>query len=145
MGPEDPYVRRSFTFNAYKDKREIRAKVVVVLRGTLSERNLDLIPQPSRAVKAGDVHEIILTEEAVSPGSRVGQVAYVAFLEFENGGVLLSGDSLSIQGVDIGRLAGFDLSHFPNHMNLVVKGELKSGEELGIALGGEAVFRMCQE
>lgn len=144
MAAEDPYVRRSLTFKAYSRKCDLEATVVAVLRGTLHDRNLELIPQPSRAVRQGDVHEVILTDEAADPGSKVGRVAYVAFLEFLNGGVLLAGDLLSIQGIEVGRLSGFDLSHFPNHMNIVVQGRLESGEELGIALGGEARFRMAQ-
>lgn len=116
------------------------AKVVAVLRGIVPDRNMDLIPQPSRAVKAGDIHEIILTDQDAAPGSTVGRVAYLAFVEFQCGGVLLYGDRIYREGEPIGELLGYDLSHFPNHMNVVVRGELKSGEERDLRPGDTLIF-----
>jgi len=116
--------------------------VVAVLRGTLENRNLELIPQPSRGLKHGEVHEIIVTDENVSPGSRVGRIAYLAFLEFVNGVVLLSGDEVLIEGKLLGRLAGFDISHLPNHMNIVIQGALKSSEDRNLSIGRFSVFQM---
>jgi hypothetical protein len=139
---EDPYVRKKFAVNAYASKNDLHGSVVAVLRGTLQDRNLDLIPQPSRVVKKGDVHEVIATDEEKTPGSRVGRVAYVAFVEFHNAGVLVRGDQVSIGGEVVGHLSGFDLSHAPNHMNLVVEGSLTSGEERGLQVGMEVLFRM---
>lgn len=101
---------------------------------------MDLIPQPSRAVKAGDVHEIILTDEGASPGSKVGRVAYLAFVEFQNGGILLYGDKVYAGDEPIAELLGYDLSHFPNHMNIVARGDLRSGEERGLRPGDTIVF-----
>ena len=66
-----------------------------------------------------------MTPEPASPGSRVGSIAYLAFVEFQNGGVLLSGDKVFVDGDEVGEVAGYDMSHFPNHMNLVVRGELR--------------------
>ena len=116
------------------------AKVVAVLRGQVPDRNMDLIPQPSRAVKAGDIHEIILTDEEAAPGSRVGRVAYLAFVEFQRGGILLYGDTVYVGDEPIANLLGYDLSHFPNHMNIVARGDLRSGEERGLHLGDTIVF-----
>ena len=116
------------------------AKVAAVLRGQVPDRNMDLIPQPSRAVKAGDIHEIILTDECATPGSRVGRVAYLAFVEFQSGGILLYGDKVYIGDEPIAELLGYDLSHFPNHMNIVARGDLRSGEERGLRPGDMIVF-----
>ena len=143
MALDDPYIRKKLAFNAYKEKCDLKARVVAVLRGTIHDRDLELIPQPSRAVLQGEIHEVILTDETTSPGGKVTHVAYVAFLEFLNGGVLLTGDLLSLDGRAVGRLAGFGMSHFPNHMNLVVCGQLTSGEEMGVTLGSLAVFKMA--
>ena len=33
------------------------------------------------------------------------------------------GDDLKITGKSIGRIAGFDMTHMPNHMNVLVKAE----------------------
>ncbi len=140
---DDPYVRKQFTVNAYASKIDLHGRVVAVLRGTLENRNLELIPQPSRVVLQGDVHELILTDEKAGPGARVGRVAYVAFVEFRNGGVLVREDEVSIGGQIVGRLAGFDLSHAPNHMNVVLGGDLVCGEERGLSVGMEVTFRVA--
>jgi len=102
---------------------------------------MNLIPQPSRAVKTGDIHEIIMTDQDAAPGSKVARVAYVAFVEFQNGGILVYGDEVRLGEMRIGELLGYDLSHFPNHMNIVAKGNFVSGEERGIRPGDTMVFR----
>ncbi len=138
---EDPYVRGKITSDAYAHRVPVLGQVVAVLRGDLSNRNLELIPQPSRAVRAGEVHELIVTDEACGPGDLVGRVAYLAFVEFLNGGVLLAEDLITVNGSALGHLAGFDMSHFPNHMNIVVRGNLIPGEDRGLILGQEVVFQ----
>lgn len=145
MDTQDPYTRNLVNRGFYAQKLKVEAKVVAVLRGRLENRNLELIPQPSRAVKAGEVHEIIVTDEDAQPGSKVARIAYIAFLEFQNGGVLLTGDDLFIGGKFVGRLIGFDMSHFPNHMNIVVGGELKSGEERHFVPGMQALIQNNQQ
>jgi len=140
LSDQDPYKRNLVNETFFAQKVKVESKVVAVLRGELDNRNLELIPQPSRVVKAGEIHEIIITDEDVSPGSHVGRIAYIAFLEFLNGGVLVSGDELLIGGKPVGRLLGFDMSHFPNHMNIVVGGERKSGEDRHLVPGMRAVF-----
>lgn len=142
MTPNDPYTTKKVTSGAYAQKTCLLASVVAVLRGTVSKRGLNLIPQPSRAVSRGEVHELIITQEPASPGGQVDSIAYLAFVEFQNAGVLLSGDRVFVDGKEIGELAGFDMSHFPNHMNVVVKGDLRSGEERGISLDSKVSFLM---
>lgn len=141
MVPVDPYAGNKVSARAYADRVSLCARVVGILRGYVLDRGLDLILQPSRAIRAGEVHEVILTDQNVSPGSRVERVAYLAFVEFGCGGVLLTGDSVLVQGAILGKVAGFDLSHFPNHMNIVAKGELLSGEERSLRLGDTVLFR----
>ena len=136
----EPYKEGKVSLSAFADKVPVRGKVVAVLRGQVPDRNMEIIPQQSRAVREGDVHEIVMTDRDVLPGGRASQVAYLAFVEFQCGGVLLRGDSLTAGGRVVGELVGFDLSHFPNHMNLVVKGDLRSGEDLGIRVGDGVEF-----
>ncbi len=142
MADNDPYTTNKVTSDAYVDKVPLEGVVVAVLRGTVADRGLELIPQPSRAVSKGEVHELILTPEAASPGERVRAIAYLAFVEFLTGGILLSGDKVCVGGQEIGDLVGFDMSHFPNHMNIVARGDLRSGEERGISLYTKVLFRM---
>lgn len=140
MGSTDPYLGKKVSVSAFADKVEMPALVVAVLRGQVLHRNMDLIPQPSRAVKRGDIHEIILTDQDSSPGARVDRVAYLAFVEFQCGGILLHGDRIYRGQEPLGELLGFDLSHFPNHMNVVARGDFKSGEERGLRPGDTIVF-----
>lgn len=138
----DPYVTRLVGTEAYVCKALVSARVVVVLRGHIADRRLQLIPQPSRVVTRGGVHELITTDEdGVRAGAPVGRIAYVGFVEFDGGGVLLVGDEVRLEGRLLGHLAGFDLTHMPNHMNIVIAvPRVVSGEELGLELGGRVTF-----
>ncbi len=144
MDAVDPYVGKKVSPSAFADRVTVSASAVGILRGRVLDRDLSLIPQPSRAVRKGDVHEIVVTDQAVSPGSKVARVAYLAFIEFQCGGVLLSGDKVSAGDAVVGEIAGFDLSHFPNHMNIVIRGDLSSGEERGLRLGDCVEFQMVR-
>ena len=44
-------------------------------------------------------------------------------IEVNEGGLAVVDDTVSISGKHIGYIAGFDLIHMPNHMNIVVKAE----------------------
>ena len=136
----DPYAQGKVSLGAFAQKSVLKARVVAVLRGQVMDRGMELIPQLSRAIREGDIHEIVVTDTDVSSGSTVSRISYVAFVEFECGGVLLRGDNVSANGNPLGELLGFDLSHFPNHMNLIVHGRLKSGEDLGIRVGDIVEF-----
>ncbi len=138
----DPYSRGLVTRNVYFSRRQVRGRLCAVLQGTLRERGLSLIPQPSRAMKAGDVHELIVTDEAgARPGTRVDRVAYVGFVEIDEAGVVVEGDAVWIGGKRAGVVAGFDCTHIPNHLNIVVRADqLCSGREMGLAVEDEVVI-----
>jgi len=140
MAQQDPYMRKLVTTNYYADKSVLSARVVAVLRGKLENRNLELIPQPSRVIRQGEIHELIVTDEESSPGKKVQRIAYVAFVEFLNGVVLLSEDLVFLGDKLLGNIAGYDMAHFPNHMNIVINGERLSGEELGVTVGTPVFF-----
>lgn len=143
MATNDPYVKKLVTTDFYAQKLPVKGRIVAVLRGIVEGRNLELIPQPSRTVKAGEIHEFIATQEDAAPGSRVSKIAYLCFVEFETGGVLLHGDEVVLGGKTVGTIAGFDMSHQPNHMNIVVKVEsLLSGEDRGLESGATALVHM---
>ncbi len=137
----DPYTRKLVNKNFYAQRTDLLAKVVAVLRGNLDNRNLELIPQPSRAIKQGEIHELIVTDENAIPGCQVKKIAYIAFVEFLNGGVLLHKDTVLTEKGHLGTLAGYDMSHFPNHMNIVLQGKLESGEDKGLTVGAPVVFQ----
>jgi len=53
------------------------------------------------------------------------------------------GDEVIADGVKIGEVAGFDETHFPNHMNILIRvKELKTGFEMGLKLGTSIIFSL---
>lgn len=139
----DPYQAGLFSVNPYAAKREIHGRMAVILRGKLEKRGLNLIAPISRAVQKNEIHELILTDEAgARPGSGVDRIAYVGFVEIITGGVLVVGDELLYGGNVLGRVAGFDETHLPNHLNIVIlSGKRLDGVELGLPLESEIRFK----
>jgi hypothetical protein len=126
----------------FHSKKEIKCAVSVVLKGSLDNRGLNLIHPISRAYKKHDIIELIATNETTAaPGETVNSIAYIAFVELKNSGVILVGDSVLHNGKEIGRIAGYDDTHLPNHQNVIVKvTEMKSGEELNLRVEDEIIF-----
>lgn len=139
----DPYEKKLVNQNFYHSKVDIKGRVVVVLDGLIDNRGLSLIKPPSRAFPAGTIIELIGTDEATaSPGGNVDKIAYLAFVELTNGGVLLNGDPVYCNSHLIGSLVGYDDTHMPNHQNTIVRmDERKSGAQLGFALGDEIIIQ----
>lgn len=115
---------------------------MVVLQGKLEKRGLQLMVPISRAVLKNEVHELIVTDEAgAGPGATVQRIAYLGFVEFTCGGVAVAGDRVYCDGRLLGEVAGFDETHLPNHLNIVLRsaGRL-DGRELGLHLNAQIVF-----
>lgn len=147
MSP-DPYINNLLDQEIpCKDKTVVSGKLVCILHARAEERGLELIPFPSRAVLKHEVHELILTaEDSARPKSIVNNISYLGYFEIEESGVLWAGDQVSVDGKPIGILAGYDLTHFPNHMNIVIKitGELYTGWEAGLKPGAPITFTFTQ-
>lgn len=139
----DPYQAGLFSASPYAEKRDVLGRLVVVLRGKLEQRGLTLIAPISRAVQKYEIHELIITDEAgAGPGSRVDRIAYAGFVEIITGGVLVSGDELICAGIVLGKIAGFDETHLPNHLNIVVRAEKRlDGVEMGLGLESEITIK----
>lgn len=118
-------------------RRETTGVVIAVLRTSRIDRGLKLIKERSRCICRWDIHEFIVTDERdPHPGDPVDRIGYLAFVEFETGGVIVSGDVMSIDGRDIGNLVGFDETHAPNHMNIVIRSDDRTdGFARGIKVG----------
>jgi hypothetical protein len=123
-------------------KREVRGKIVVVLDLKLDKRGYKLIPTPSRVVLSREIHELISTdEEKARPGKEVNRMAVIGFAEFTTGGVLALGDKVTIGGREIGAVVGFDETHTPNHLNIIILTTKRdSGLDLGIELEDDVIF-----
>jgi len=131
----------------YVAKSDVVGRIVTILDARAEERGLELVIHPSRAVSTGEIHELLATDDMnAAPGEVVDRVAYIAFFAVERGGVILVGDRVTLGGREVGRVAGFDMTHFPNHMNiLLVAPEPKTGRQLEIGLGEEVVFAMGEK
>lgn len=135
----DPYKSGMFQKNPYVKKRPCRGKLVVVLEGRIEGRKLQLMTPISRAVLAGEIHELIVTDEMeAGPGKEVNRIAYWGFFEVTQGTVMVAGDKIRIAGRELGVIAGFDETHMPNHLNIIVKApERKTGVDLNLSLEDE--------
>jgi len=146
LKPIDPYTAGKFTSNPYAAKRDVTGALAVVLDGSMPDRGLTLIKPISRCIKRYDVHELILTDEAgAKPGAAVNNIAYLGFVDIEQGGVIVQGDAVFLDREKVGVLAGFDETHMPNHLNIVIKTEkMLPGTKLGAKLGMVVSFKMLQ-
>nr|WP_255688595.1 hypothetical protein [Tepidanaerobacter sp. GT38] len=130
-----------FKTNPYAKKKPLKGSLVVVLDGTYEERGLQLIPQPSRCLVANEVHELILTDENKKPGDTVNKIAYIGFFAVKESTVITVGDEVKINGHLIGKIAGFDETHMPNHYNIVIYGEERvSGNQRNLNLDDEVII-----
>jgi len=135
----DPYRAGMIKRDIFLQRRAIVGELVALMDSMLESRGLALISPRSRAVLVNEMHELILTDEQhAGPDKTVNTVLAIGFVEIRTGGVILVGDEVLIGDIVIGKVAGFDVTHMPNHMNIVVAGErvrpkAKLGDEVIIA------------
>ena len=98
-----------------------KARLVAVLDESGDGLGLKLIPNKSRAIQANEIHELAVTDKDAAPGGTVERAAFLAFVEFPLGGMLIEGDRIEINGETIGEIAGFDETAMPNHRTVVLK------------------------
>ena len=138
----DPYVSGKWGGGKpyIASRTAMQGRVVAVLTSTQEKRGLQLIHPWTRCVRATEVHELQLTDEAdARPGTTVNRCAAIAFFEFKEGGLLVGGDKVIIAGKEIGTVVGFDETHMPNHLNIVLYGrERRTGLQWGLE-GGDLV------
>ncbi|MCX7779574.1 MAG: hypothetical protein N2491_01510 [Negativicutes bacterium] len=141
----DPYKQNLFTANPYYRKAEVSGRLVAVLDGRMENRGLVLIPQPSRCLNRYQVHELILTDQqGIQAGGRVDRIAYLGFFSVAREGVVVAGDAVYLRDACIGKLLGFDETHMPNHLNIVILTEnLKTGREIEAQPGDAIRFVMA--
>ncbi len=142
MAMTDPYSRGLFANNPYASSAPVEGKLVTVLDANLAGRGLQLIKPISRALRRYDVHELILTDEATAePGGCVQQVWYAGFFEVQVGGMALVGSPVMVGQREIGVLAGFDETHMPNHLNIIIRTDRPAtGAALDLVLGDWVVI-----
>jgi hypothetical protein len=122
-------------------RARVEAVVCAVMNHDRHDRGLRLAEWQTRAVRQGDVHEILLVgPESVNPSEPIDNVSYIGFATFE-AGLLAVGDEVCIDDHLVGTVAGFDDTHLPNHMNICLRGELENGVSRGLKPGSTVKFR----
>ena len=123
-------------------KSEVRARIVTVFGNKREDRGLRLMATYTRALCQNEIHEFIITNErGVRPGCTVDAVGYVCFGEIERGGVAMFGDKVVAKDRVVGEIVGFNETHMPNHLNIVMEADnLRSGFELGLNVGDQIVI-----
>ena len=126
----------------YAAKTDVVGKLICILDARSEERGMELVIHPSRALCQGEIHELAVTDDPQAcPEHIVDRVAYLAFFTVQEGGIVLVGDKVEADGREIGEVVGFDLTHFPNHMNVLIRSvERNTGLELGLTLGDSIIF-----
>jgi hypothetical protein len=129
-----------FGTHPYASKLPVEGRVVAVLRGVTDARGLWLTAFRSRAVRRGEIHELMISDEDAPTESTVNRVALLAFFEVTSAGVLLIDDTVTVGSSVVGTVAGFDETHMPNHLNVCLRGERSDGVSREIALNARVVF-----
>lgn len=87
----------------------------------LVDRGTWIIHPRTRACPKYCIIELTVTDETkIQPGTKVSSVVYLGFVEITEGGLVVAGQPVTIQGTAIGEVAGFSEIHYPNHLNVIV-------------------------
>lgn len=133
------YDPKTITPGIYGDRRKVEAEIVATLEATFMNRPMKLMDSQSRAVKKYEVHELMITDQQAAPSVEINRMSAIAFFEISIGGIIVSGDIVLINGVKIGSLAGYDMNHMPNHMNIVVNADSLKNPQLNV--GDKIIFK----
>jgi hypothetical protein len=133
---------RFVTLSTYAANRPVKGGVVTVLDSTHEARGLNLISTYSRALKKNSIHELIATDETgKKPGDTANRIAYLAFFEVSRGGCVIVGETLLVDGRPVGEIVGFDETHEPNHLNIIIGvTRRRTGPQLKISIGSRIKF-----
>jgi hypothetical protein len=117
-------------------RNPVRASFLAILNHRREQRGMKLSPWQTRAIRAGDIHEFLTTPD--QPGStdaRVDRAYYLGFAECQ-AGIIAVGDVVSTTRGEVGSILGFDETHAPNHLNIVIYSPLcQTGLQLGLQPG----------
>jgi predicted dehydrogenase len=138
----DAYAAEGISSTQRASKRAVPTTVLKLLQHKRSERGFVIEQYATRCVRAGEVHELVTTDQAAAGlGDRVDRVGFLGFVEARAAGVIERGDLVLHGGVVIGRVLGFDACHFPNHYNVLIAAAAPvTAGELGLAVEDTVKF-----
>ena len=140
--PKKVATTRFVSLATYAANRPVKGEAITVLDSTHETRGLKLIATYSRALPKNSIHELIATDETgKKPGDTANRIAYLAFFEVSRGGCIIVGETLFVDGKAIGEIIGFDETHEPNHINIIIGVKSrKTGPQLKIYVGSKIKF-----
>ena len=118
----------------YASKLPIRLTLVAVMPDTREDRNLRLSEFVTRCIATNEIHEFLVANKWDGDRDAIfNDVSYIGFMRFEQGGVVAVGEKIMTEdGQVLGEVIGFDLTHAPNHMNIVLaSSSTQTGAERG--------------
>lgn len=130
-------------------KRVVTGVLVKQLTHKVLHRNMKMEPFLTRAVRAGEVHELVTTVKKdggdYQPGDCVPHVGFLGFVEITRAGIIEQGDVVWAGSQRLGIVQGFDACHFVgfhNHYNIILARPegLATGSELELAIEDEIHF-----
>jgi hypothetical protein len=134
-----PYDPKRITPDLYGDRRPVEGEIIALLHVSFKDRGLKLLDTKSRAVLKHEIHELMITDEkAAAPGGGADRVTAIAFFEITSGGLIVTGDDVTVSERRLGELVGYDMNHMPNHMNILVRAP--TVDEPPLAVGDKIVF-----
>ena len=134
-----PYDFKKITPSVYGDRRPVEGETVALLHISFDDRGLKLIETKSRTVKKYEIHELMITDEDAAPGGGADRVRAIGFFEITDSGLIVAGVEVFIEDRRLGTLVGYDVTHMPNHINVVVRAE--SLDEPVLRVGDRIRFR----
>jgi len=134
-----PYDFKKITPSVYGDRRPVEGETVALLHISFDDRGLKLIETKSRTVKRNEIHELMITDEDAAPGGGADRVRAIGFFEITESGLIVAGDEVFIEDRRLGTLVGYDVTHMPNHINVVVRAD--SLDEPVLRVGDRIRFR----
>lgn len=134
-----PYDFKKITPSVYGGRRPVEGETVALLHISFDDRGLKLIETKSRTVKRNEIHELMITDEDAAPGGGADRVRAIGFFEITESGLIVAGDEVFIEERRLGTLVGYDVTHMPNHINVVVRAD--SLDEPVLRVGDRIRFR----
>src|SRR5438045_2575549 len=86
----------------YVARRAASGQLVALMDGQVEARGFQLVGYPTRGLRAGELHELVVTDEpGLETSARIDRVAYQGFVEITQAGVAVRGDRLVIGGQEV--------------------------------------------
>jgi hypothetical protein len=117
-------------------------RIIKLLSHKSLTRGMSLIPEQSRCLLKGEIHELVTTDQdGLVTESRVDRVGFLGFAEMLSSSIVEVGDDVYFNSRLIGKVIGFDSCHAPNHYNILIKSlKLLTADDLQLSIGEEITF-----